>query len=654
MTTPQTKIRSHTLPIVLTVEAPVLVHATGMGRAGLDSPTLRNARNEIVLPGTLVHGRVRAALAELDDLSPVSSEELDVWFGARDRKRHERAKAVVFDDLICVTAESTNPKDVGADEIVRIRMDEKSGAVRRGMLQVVEAPFPIGSKVTFEGTVRTAVADEDVDRVRTAIRAALRWNTQVGALRTLGFGRVVSAEVGEGARPSREGVPSIDTSALALRSRTAEDPDPAAVTVVLRFRQPLCVPARRLSNNLFESDAVLSGATLKGAIAAQWTAALGKDSACIQAGFDSDRPDLSAAFERLRVGTFVPVARQRPENWPDSRMQRPVALPLTLAAAGEGVFQDLRACPPGTVFDITKGGETFFAAPRFAPDWKEDDETAADLARGWLAPDRDLRVRTSIDHEQRRVNNAELFAYEHVLADEHLWIGEIGVNDADADETRKVLGDLKSLLGEAGLWWVGKTKASADMLWLNDRALDDHLPDRRVTDADTAWTVVLQTPALMLGPGLSETSDGTALHAACAAYWADVSGGALSLTRQWSRQRLWGGPYAAHSYQANVPYRPFLITEEGAVFCLEAAAGRESDARKCLRLWRRQGLPLTRALAGHYGLGEDHTGWWRGTPFVPENGYGAIHVDPALPKDMPVASPEDGVVAVSVDQGDKA
>jgi hypothetical protein len=652
MTAAQTPIRCHTLPIVLTVQAPVLVHATGMARPGLDSPTLRTAADEIVLPGTLVHGRVRAALAELDGLIAVSADERTAWFGATERQRHERAKTVVFDDLICVTPQNREERDAGADEIVRIRLDEGSGAVQRGMLQVVEAPFPIGAAVTFEGAVRVAVADADLPRVREAIRTALRWNTQMGAYRTLGFGRVLSVAVGAEATCTRPALPEIETSTLALRPRTGTDPDPAAVTVVLRFRQPLCVPARRLSNNLFESDAVLSGATLKGAIAAQWAAAQGKTAACIDATFDERWPHLSAAFARLRVGTFqpVPCAPQKKDRTP---ARRPVALPLTLATAGDGVFRDLRDCPPETVFRVTKDGEPFPLAPAFAPDWKEADQTAADTARGWHAPATDLRVRTSIDHDRRRVRNAELFAYEHVLTDAHLWVGEIGVNDADPEETRRVLTDLEGLLANGGLWWVGKTKAAADVLWLAGQALDDHLPDRPVADTETAWTLVLQTPALMLGPDLNETADADALTTAYEAYWADASGGALCLKRQWSRQRLWGGPYAARGYQRDVPYRPFLITEPGAVFRLEAVAGREADARTWLRRWRRQGLPLTGTLMTHYGLDDDKARWWRGTPFVPENGYGAIHLDPALPKAMPVASATDGIVALST-EGTKA
>ncbi|ABC20990.1 RAMP superfamily CRISPR-associated protein [Rhodospirillum rubrum] len=642
----QAPIRHHRLTIDLTVQAPVLVHATGMGRPGLDSPTLRNARKQIILPGTLVHGRVRTALTELGELAGVSPDDCKAWFGAEGQNRHQRAKAVVFDDFICTTAPNETERSAGTDEIVRIRLDQESGAVQRGMLQVIEAPFPVGQQVTFEGHVRVAVGDDELSRVCKAIRLALAWNTQVGALRTLGFGRVLSVSVGD--RPADE-PPAPDLSDLDLRPRVASDADPEAVTMVLRFHQPLCVPARTLSNNLFVSDTILSGATLKGAIAAQWSAALGTPSSHIdQEDYDSTRPHLSAAFARLRVGSFLPVALARPEGWSADRMRRPVALPLTLGAAGDDTIRDLRTCEPDTVFQISKTGETFFSAPRFAPDWKDDDVAAADRARGWHEPDKDLRVRTSIDHERRRSEDSKLFAYETVLTDKHQWIGEIGLNDASPGETERVLAELKDLLGETGLWWVGKTKAGATVTWCDGQILEDHLSHGPVTGNSVAWRLVLQTPALMLGPDLSEDTDAEALFKATATYWSEASEGAVRLTRHWSRQHLWGGAYAAHSYQANHPYRPFLLTDPGAVFCLEAADGQDSRAREYLTKWRRQGLPLTRSLADHYGLGADPAEWWQGTPFVPENGYGVIHLDPALPKTMPLAQAREGVVEISM------
>lgn len=638
-------VQCHDLPIVLTVRAPVLVHATGMGRPGLDSPTQRDASGAIMLPGTLVHGRVRAALTELGDLSGVSETDRKAWFGKPEQARHGLAKQAVFGDLVCTT--DPDARGIEDSEIVRIQMNAASGAVQRGMLQVVEAPFRVGRAVTFKGRVRVAGDAATVKRMRKAIELALRWNTQMGALRTLGFGRVISATVGEAAGISHGSSGPIDTAALNLLPSSTG----GMVTVVLRFRQPFCVPERRLSNNLFESSATISGATIKGAIAAQWAARLGHATATIAAGFDPARPALSEAFTQVRVSDFVPVLRERPEDWPKDTLSRPVVLPLSLAVGPGVAFRDMLDCPGDTVFLTGDDSGDHYTAPKFAPDWKRSEAEIADRARGWHGPATDLRVRTSIDHDKRRVRNAELFGYEYVVPDEHLWVGQIGVNDFDEQQAARVLAELKTLVTDDGLWWVGKTKAAADVAWLEQQVLADHLPDQPVGDAESAWTLVLQTPALMLGPGLVESAGAEELATAYQTYWSDVSEKALYLEAHWSRHRLWGGPYVRHAYQGGRRYQPFLLTEPGTVFKVRAADGKDGEARQCLRRWRRQGLPLMDALATHYGLGSDRAAWWRGTSFVPENGFGTIHVNPVLPPDMPPAVVVDGVVSLAAREG---
>lgn len=608
-------IRLHYLTLRLVVRAPVLVHATGMGRLGLDSPTLRDHQGNIVLPGTLVLGRVRAALAELADLAGVNAEDLGAWFGKGEASRHEPGKRVVFDDLVCLG----EPERADSEEIVRIQMDPDKGSVAKGMLQVVEAPFPPGSLVTFCGSLRVVANQEELGRIKRAVETALRWNTQMGALRTLGFGRLVEAEVSE---RTQTPAPAAETATLDLRPCT----DPRKVTVLLRFHQPFCVPEHRLSNNLFESAAIIPGATIKGAIAAQWLAALGKGGgAVIDEKLDRDRPQLAANFHRLRVGHFVPVSTTPPgEDLPPLKRRRPVSLPVSLASGPDKTLWDMVGTPVGTLFSDGKEVQ----APTFAPDWKPAIDAKADRARGWLAPGRDLRVRTSIDHDKRRVRKAELFAYEMVTPDGFLWAGEIGLDtEMDKATAGQVLKQLESLIAEPGLWWVGKTKAAADVVWLKDQCLADHIPEGSRNGAGP-WTLVLQTPALMLGPELSETSGEADLLTAYQSFFADASKNSLKLEEQWSRHRLWGGAYVWQAYQGGGQYRPFLLTQPGAVFRLEAEDGKAEAAAQCIARWRADGLPLTEKLANHhYGLGGDSSQWWRKTPLVPENGYGAVRVD---------------------------
>jgi CRISPR/Cas system CSM-associated protein Csm3 (group 7 of RAMP superfamily) len=651
-TTPSIGARLHHFTIKLTVTAPVLVHATGMGRPGLDSPTQRDAHGRIILPGTLVHGRVRAALTELAGLIDIPEEGLDPWFGTKEQKRHAEAKRVVFDDLVCQT--QPDGTKAGDDEIVRISMDPKSGTVAKGMLQIVEAAFLPGTEVTFTGGVRIAAPEKTpektgVEDVRKLIEKALRWNTQVGALRTLGFGRITSAELEKPSVKKKAGADDKAPSLGEMVALTDRADKGRTLTVALRFNQPFCIPDRRLSNNLFESAVIIPGSTIKGAIAAQWRTMAGREKAIIDEGFDGERSELGRAFHRLRVSHFVPV---RVAANGDKPARRPVVLPLSLGAAPDNSLWDMIDAPQDVLFQDPEKG---LMAPLFAPDWKPKIEQIADAARGWDATPTDMRIRTSIDHDRRRVTNAELFAYETVVPDDFVWIGEIGLNDppegkADDADVNAALSQLQSLLQDGGLWWVGKTKASARVLFDAGRQPVDHISDALKAQGDGPWTVVLQTPALMLGPGLIEGSGPEALKVAYQAYWRDASGGTLELEvdGHWSRQRLWGGPFAANAYQKGQAYRPFVLTEPGAVFRLRAVPEKADTARAWLEKHRRQGLPLTGALAAHYGLGTAVDDFWLRTPFVPENGYGAFHLNP---KDASVvqrapADPKDRIIAV--------
>jgi hypothetical protein len=75
-------------------------------------------------------------------------------------------------------------------------------------------------------------------------------------------------------------------------------------------------------------------------------------------------------------------------------------------------------------------------------------------------------------------------------------------------------------------------------------------------------------------------------------------------------------------------YRPWLLTEAGSIFVLQATDTADvEDIKTMLKLWQSQGLPLSLSTIEWYGLGGDKQQHWQYTPFVPENGYGEIAIN---------------------------
>jgi hypothetical protein len=119
------------------------------------------------------------------------------------------------------------------------------------------------------------------------------------------------------------------------------------------------------------------------------------------------------------------------------------------------------------------------------------------------------------------------------------------------------------------------------------------------------------------------------LHGAYAAYWDELSGGALTLDDFFAHQGFEGG-YRYHRYlgaaeRKNRPnnYRPYYLTLSGSLFKLRVTD--EIKAPKLLIQWMSSGLPLPKWALAEYG--QYNRPLWETCPFVPENGYGEIAVN---------------------------
>jgi hypothetical protein len=242
------------------------------------------------------------------------------------------------------------------------------------------------------------------------------------------------------------------------------------------------------------------------------------------------------------------------------------------------------------------GGEV----PCFAPDWKDEAKVAALVNRPYAQSLQfETRTRTAIKAETGRPEDGQLFSYAAVRPDGRSWRAVLDRNGADKAFFEQVVAMMRQ-----GLDGIGKTSAIAQVQIAE-------LPAPVVQPLkDDLWALVLCTPALLNDP--EALRGGTSLHDDYAAYWQTVVGG--KLVRHFARHRLAGGYQGMRFRRAAGTYQPYVLTEPGAVFLLQG------DCGEALEALARANLPPRPT---------DAT--WKTCPFMPENGFGAIHIATGAP-----------------------
>jgi hypothetical protein len=181
-----------------------------------------------------------------------------------------------------------------------------------------------------------------------------------------------------------------------------------------------------------------------------------------------------------------------------------------------------------------------------------------------------------------------------------------------------VEGQLQALLN-CGLGSIGKTKAKADVVFSDIRP--KFPSDSKSLNPEGKWIITLQTAAILCNPAeLDEKSGRNELRNAYEKCWEDISSGKLKLTRYFASQSLSGGYYLIRRFQPNKPYNPFLLTNPGSVFVLEAKSA-VSDAQELIDVWISKGLPIPDWAKSSYGE------TWKSCPYLPNDGFGEITVN---------------------------
>ena len=566
---------------------PLLTRASEPGPIGIDLPAARNAAKEPILPFSLVRGRLRQSFEELTALNVLSHDLGDLFGEYGSEKRWDpRRGRLMFTDF---TGEPGTSKTIPG-----IRLDRDRMSVVRGALWLAETPVESGAEMCFAGEIRWFAPDQaGAHKISDLVQQALRWTPSYGGERTVGFGRVTGVCTA---------LELTDLQPLALE----QAPEGEELHLVLRLRDPFCFATLRLSDNLFESTAVIPGAAVRGTVASMLQQALG-----LRAGspVDGHLPDpwrkLGDDFDSLRFSHFVPV--------PAYGEKLPVTPPLSLAFH-RGGNED-------SWVDAALADEPFLVrgqAPIFEPDWKEQNGwIRADF--GWPDPGRTLRVRTKVDRTTGRAADEQLFAYGMVDPAGFEWHGRAALPITDPARRRQVWAALLGLL-KGGIVGLGKSKAGGGVV-LQDRPLEPVVGELPQPFDGSRWVVTLQSPALLADPRTAFVG-GTGLVEGYKNAFSELSEGRFRLVRWFTRESLTGG-YLVKRFQGSKPYNPFLLTDSGSTFVLEENPDAPVDAPSAKEIvagWKRDGLQpeWVRQL---YGAG------WRDNPYRPEDGYGAVAVN---------------------------
>jgi len=607
------------LKISLTIRGPFLTQSSAPLDYGIDAAIARNQDNIPYVPGTLLIGKLREAWLELTDLGVEQFKPNIIgWLGDKSDPSQDTLESTVLpqpkrlyiNDLVLNnTAEKT-------DVHYRIRLDSKRGSVEKGAYLVSERPFAPGDEITFQGTARFLARDETEAKALTRhLEIGLKWLSQLGADRTVGFGELIGVKI------ELDRVKSVDNTTESLPPFDTYD-------LIIRPESPFCISEHhKAGNNLFNSSKVIPGGVTKGTLATLWTTLLDKENAIVDKDFDSERQELGDYFDKIRISHAFPGYQQI----------RPIQQPLSLVKADD--FYDVALCEGAGLIN----GE----APAFAVDWKGKDYGKADEMFGKPDVKRELRVRTQIDYEKRRSADEQLFAYEmFVPTDDIAWYARLDLSEVPDKKRPNVVKQLHSLMAQ-GLVGLSKTKAYAQVELLPPNSI---LPCQasNLEIRDGVWILTLQTPALLCPPDLLMATDNISpntLHQAYATVFEEISENSLELVRFFATQSLAGGFYLWKRFQTTQPYQPYLLTKEGSVFVLQPKL--ETAAKKFIEKWSKTGLPVPNWVIEKYRRADKEGNHWSNCPYIPQNGYGEIAVNLSIhwdrhPKEKFVAIDEGG------------
>jgi hypothetical protein len=556
------------LKLEIKLKAPFLIHGADPGRFGLDSVELTDHNGNLILPASLLIGRIRDTMrlvAEQDLTAPLSEN----WFGTEGHRGKGQRARIWTADLTCPRAN----KGINHD-IPRIKISDETGAVETGALQIIEQSYAVNDTLTFTGQWCVFASPTEINEVLLMIRAGIAAQAQLGGERSIGFGRLKTVNVTMASQKANE-KPPIKTTHLRL---------------TLTTEQAFCVDASTPKGNVFVSQDFLSGGTIKGALATMLCAQQG-----VTQLIDIPTHAMTKAngFDNLRITHVQPSA--------GGNRSQPLAQSLVRLGTNDPILEAAHCQEP--VLHKSR-------ALQFQIDWKNKPEQ-----RGQTHTH--LRVRTRIDADTRTAKDGDLFAYECRYAEptQTQWLCDVQGDVLALEALQNLINDCGGKIGP-----IGKTDTFFNAHFEEIKApavmADPQHPNQ--------WRVTLASDALLFEtPDLKAKADDLQCLYQQAFRGIQCQGGkepALELSHFFARQKLVGGAVMQNK-QSGGTYQPWVLTEAGSVFVFTLAHGAsQADAMAIFENWQSNGLPN---IAYFKGDGQD----WKSNPYLRQNGWGEVIVN---------------------------
>jgi hypothetical protein len=589
----------HSIQLTVTVEAPFLVHGSMPSFYGIDASELLDETGTPVIPGTLLAGRVSECWATEGEANgfPVALQRRYLGQSGVGARSERHAKLRLKDLKLCkiddIEFDSTK---VSPTQVTRIAIDDDLGAVRSGQLLVIEQIAQAKSSLTFSGVWQIWATTEEAKALTQRLRWALLSQTQLGAYRNVGFGRLKDVV--------------LNVSAAVVKE-IADVGDAALVELSLSFDEPFCVATKNRRGNVFESADYVPGGVILGALAQTVCDAYGvtkvSDSSLVASS------TLARCFDKLRVLNAYPTK---------VNAARATPFPLSLTLFSEHILDAfIWNNPPPLSIGVS--------APVFSVDWKYETLKRVQEKLQVGSSEKVLRVRTAISDGQAK--DGDLFAYSSRFSTETRWRSVVDLRGIpDLEERKKLLSELREFLS-FGLAPIGKTDATAtvELRAIPAQAQTQTDAIHGIKDGDVIRVVLNGDAALFTTDEIADKPLVNMLDVYSQAFASMPSWptNALSLSHFFARQKLYGGRFYLGKYprEGELPYQPATLTEKGSIFVFTVSDSEK--ARAIFHTWAASGLGIPKLVKDQFGES------WETNPFLAQNGFGEVSIN--LPLDFP-------------------
>lgn len=584
--------------------SPVISQAQQGTQLGVDTEAWQIKKQGKVyaaLPGSLIRGNLRHSWLKLAELSNdwITQTEIEEYLGqaakkanASDKNEPQRAWLRSSDNWIA-------EEETQSTTLHRIKKDEKTGGVGKGMLQTLTAPHPVGREVVYRGWFEITCEESKLADLKHKLEKGLGFIPALGAFKGVGFGRVLNIEVSEATQTNVD-----------AELQTAELDE--QFSLELSFDRPICfAKAHPEVSNRFESGLYIPGGAIKGAIATRIK--------------QLDHPRFAVLEEQL---SLIRITHAHPCLADAKHKKRASVIPLSLYYADKNK-QDI-------CFDASsESQETTIKRHniRFKEDWKEVNRQAVAASFSGLTdsqlPQRILRVRTAIDSETDASKDEALFSIDALKTDKHVWLGNISLAKVAEEKRDAVKQALQELLAQ-GLNSLGKTRAQTTKINIT-KPLSFTLEHEKIESLSKPLSmplakgdqirILLQSDSVLFDKdnAIPASNAASQLKKVYETSWRKLSDNSLQLSQYFAKQGLYGGDYYWRRFRPQDEiYHPLLLTKAGSLFVLEVIE--PETALEKIKQWQQQGISLLPEAKND----------WKENPLLANNGYGEVSINPRL------------------------